>query len=296
MDTDVFASTSEQLWKGMAVSQRWLANFFMILSIAAITVPQHHDLRATYLDFRKSQQLWSEQACKLLDGTTAGAEPPSESEMLKEVTFRALEALRSLLLGDMEACWEAIGRSIRKGVTIHLFDHSECTPATREECARRSALARMILVTDRWMCFNRNRPFGIASHYVSLHGRETTTLDVRILRALEACHDFNTASTRLSLADRSERGLRLLQLIDTEFVGCLSDLRVDLNLTKGVPVGIFTSLDSSAVGQVASLVSSFLYMQCVFGMRFIGQNAAPYALRRCSIEGADSLIKTVPVL
>lgn len=277
------------------MSQLWVANFFMILSIAAITVPQHHDLRATYLDFRKSQQLWFEQACKLLDGAAAGAEPPSESEMLNEVTFRALEALRSLLLGDMEACWEAIGRSIRKGVTIHLFDHSECTPATREECARRSALARMILVTDRWMCFNRDRPFGIASHYVSLHGRDITP-DVRILRALEACHDFNIASARLSLADRSERGLRLLQLIDTEFVGCLSDLRVDTTLTKGVSVGIFTSLESGAIGQVASLVASFLYMQCVFGMRFIGQNAAPYALRRCSIEGADSLIKTVPVL
>lgn len=300
---------SEKLWNGMYISKRWAANFFLIWSIAAIIMPKHHELRQLCYPgyFEKNGPLWYQQACEAMQNIkpTPDSEVEEEEEAVQEVVFHALQAQRSLLLGDSDSCWNFIGQAIRKGVNAHMFKHEHCSSyKVSKRCRSQSALAQFIVHTDRWMCFNRRLPFGIASQYIRLINGPTATSEARILRDLEACHDYRLHYSKLCNDNPDTKyvvGQRLLDLIQADLVQSLAELNAPKDLLskrKDVPLNdlLPSSMDSAARASVVQLMASYLYIQCFFGLDFMHDEHAPKALQRRCIDTADSLLRTIPVL
>lgn len=289
----------------MPLSRQCMANFYLMLSIAAFIAPKNHTLQQSYLDLQKSQQLWFDRANRILKSITAQEE--ENTSLLEQVVCSALQAQRSLLLGNIEPCWYAIGQAIRKGVTIHLFHHATCVFLDQEvwRCSQISSLASFLVHTDRWICFNRDRPFGIASQYVRLFGHESmsTTPGARILHTLEACHDLQQYFQEDSPLEvvSFDRGQRLFKTIQTDFVASLAYYGLPRDLLssrKEAPLSdlLPLSLDSAATASITQLIAAFLYIQCFIGLHFLEDNHAPMYLQEWSIEAADSLVRLIPIL
>lgn len=282
----------EAMWsQGVSMPPVWVANYFLILSLAAAEVPSRHDLRDTYLDLAKSRQLWLDYALSLRASSRRRG-----TATIEEIRFEALHAISCAALEDLEECWEATGRALRKGAAVDLF-RPACAPESQFSDPRCQLLAWKILHMDRWMALNQMRPLGVPPAAVRLTFPSPSTPMMLQLHTLDACHTYLHRFDLFSNQERYAEGEALLAVLSEQARQSLAAIGANPALSEGFEHGSsYSHLEPRRLLRIISIATSFLYMRCIVGMRFLRDTAASFTLRNASLVAAEAFLTVVPPL
>lgn len=295
-----------RLHRPSPVSRTEAALLLVMMAATAIMLPALHPLRSQLSCSPESKHsIWFVLADKIrshhrLQSPEHAFGYVPTNQLMLEISLEMVFVIYLSNVGREDEMWDVLGVAIRKGASISLFDerHALWKSLSLQEKVQRKKVALCIAATDAWAAFNRMRQPGI--HWPSLRldfsGIPSLVgeMDPRQLSILHRCHNY---VFEFEEKDSASRYVEASILCD-DIMMTTGDILKSMGVT--IPIEVLASYISSAPEEnqadLLVCVSTSSYAACLVTRRFLTDPKAPLDLRFVSLQHAQNILATVPIV
>lgn len=211
--------------------------------------------------------------------------------------------------GQVDSLWDTIGHGVRRGSACGLFDRRHVSWQMLDDMEReqRIAMAKHLLVLDRWQAFVCARPFAIHPlqvHLTTARDGDPDNCPMSLqLRLTEAAYEFSDTIDAYPPSERHRRALDIEAVLEhgmrRGLVRYCSDGGTAIMSERG---SLFPYIHAFAHSQrpvrMFELVwlSSFAFLRCMVTRRFLTDESVPASLRYRSLDHAKCVLATAPAI